>query len=257
MNSSKLQGSDRFHQLIELYKAMHESGEVSTALAAENTFPGESLLPHADNLKALFERYSVVSCLDYGSGKGRQYTTPLVDKRSRGKHYQGLREYWNLDVHCYDPAYAPFVELPDGPFDAVLCTDVLEHCAEQDIEWIIADLFAHARKFVYASIACYPAQKRLPNGENAHVTVKDAQWWKAKIEKAATVFPQVDYAFLCEYQEKDRGQGVATHARGIDSGRFTRSALKFESVSARNKKKPPWRRVQLLITGSDKQRNEN
>jgi SAM-dependent methyltransferase len=245
MRSPVSQASDRYHQLIELYKAMHEKGDRFIALPAEETFAGESLLPHADNLKALFERYSVASCLDYGSGKGRQYTAPLIDERDRGKTYQGLRDYWDIDVECYDPAYAPFAELPGATFDAVLCTDVLEHCPEQDIDWIIDELFAHASKFVYASIACYPAYKRLPNGENTHVTIKDPQWWRVSIQRAAARFPKVDYAFLCENQERDRGEGGVTFAQGIDSELFGRSAVKFES--ARAKKKPLGRRLGSII----------
>lgn len=54
----------------------------------------------------------------------------------------------------------------------MICTDVLEHCPEEDIPWIVDELFAFARKFVYANIACFPARKQLPSGGNAHCTVK-------------------------------------------------------------------------------------
>jgi hypothetical protein len=67
----------------------------------------------------------------------------------------------------------------------VICTDVLEHCPEEDIPWILDELFAYARKFVYANVACFPARKRLPSGGNAHCTIKPVKWWEAEIVRAA------------------------------------------------------------------------
>jgi hypothetical protein len=86
-------------------------------------------------------------------------------------------------VRCYDPSYPPYSKRPDETFDAVICTDVLEHCPEDDLEWIIADLFGFARKLVFAVAACYPALTHLPNGENAHCTVRPASWWHSKFQQ--------------------------------------------------------------------------
>jgi hypothetical protein len=66
----------------------------------------------------------------------------------------------------------PFSALPEGRFDGVVCTDVLEHCPEEDLPWIVGELFGYARLFVFANVACYPAAKKLPNGENAHCTIR-------------------------------------------------------------------------------------
>ena len=88
-------------------------------------------------------------------------------------------------VACYDPSYAPFSLLPQGPFDGVICTDVLEHCPEEDLDWIVGELFGYANKFVFASIAGYPAMKTLPSGENAHCTVQPLAWWNALFQRHA------------------------------------------------------------------------
>ena len=68
-----------------------------------------------------------------------------------------------------------------------------EHCPEQDLPWIVDELFTYAKKFVFASVAGYPAGKLLPNGENAHCTQLDAAWWKNLFDTAAARHPQVSW----------------------------------------------------------------
>ena len=53
---------------------------------------------------------------------------------------------------------------------------------------IVAEIFSYARRFVYVNVACYPAEKRLPNGENAHCTVRPPEWWAKLYGDAARYF---------------------------------------------------------------------
>jgi hypothetical protein len=73
---------------------------------------------------------------------------------------------------------------------------VLEHVPEEDVPWVIDELFSHSSKFVYAVATCYPAKKSLPNGENAHCTVMPPDWWRGQMETAARRHPGVDW-LLC------------------------------------------------------------
>ena len=102
-------------------------------------------------------------------------------------------------IQCYDPAYQPHNNLPAGKFDGVVCTDVLEHCPEEDIAWILGELFGYATKFVFANVACFPARKRLPSGGNAHCTIKPVKWWEEQLERAARAKPAVVYEFRLAY----------------------------------------------------------
>jgi hypothetical protein len=71
--------------------------------------------------------------------------------------------------------------------------DVLEHCAAEDLPWIVDELFAHARHFVFANVASYPAAKALPNGDNAHVTQRREAWWKALFSSVAARYPGIHW----------------------------------------------------------------
>lgn len=168
--------SERYQELISQYEELHQSGQAVRGIAAEDTFPGFSILGHVDRIKRLIQVNNAYTLLDYGCGKGFQYQSPVVDLGLAEKEMLG--DYWGLTVvQLYDPAYKKYSTLPDTTFDGVISTDMLEHCAEEDIPWIVDEMFCFATKFVFANVACYPAIKTLPNGENAHCTIKDHNWW--------------------------------------------------------------------------------
>jgi len=77
----------------------------------------------------------------------------------------------------YDPAVEQYSVLPEGTFDAVICTDVLEHIEEEDVADVIQEIYSKANKFVYLGISNEPASSYLPDGRNAHVTQKSLDWW--------------------------------------------------------------------------------
>lgn len=181
---SRQNPSPRYQELNTYYRQLHKEGEKNLNIGAEKTFPGFSVLSQVERIRDLCEQFSAESLLDYGSGKGKQYNAPLVDVGGAEKEL--LVDYWDvMSVHCYDPAYEPFTKLPEETFDGVISTDVLEHCPEEDVDWIIGEMFSFAKDFVLANVACYPAKKTLPNGENAHTTIQSPDWWVEKFQKAA------------------------------------------------------------------------
>jgi len=196
--------SPRYRRLLEQYRLMHREGEKHLGIPAEETFAGQSLPQQAPHVRRMIARTGARSILDYGSGKGRQYELRRMVDAESGIDHPDIRSYWGVDeIRCYDPGYSPFSELPTGTFDGVICTDVLEHCPEDDIAWILGELFAYARKFVYANVACFPARKRLPSGGNAHCTIKPVKWWQEQILRAARGKPGVPYEFRLAYLKGD------------------------------------------------------
>jgi hypothetical protein len=185
--------SPRYRELLELYRRMHDEGEQFLGLAPEATYPGVSLMPHVRGIKALVKETGAKTILDYGSGKGMQYEPQHFTLDGEGD-WDGVLDYWDVDeVRCYDPCYARYSKLPDGKFDGVVSTDVLEHCVPEDVPWIIEEMFSFATRFVYAAIACYPAKSRLPTGENAHCTVRPPEWWNLLFDEVARVHPGVKW----------------------------------------------------------------
>ncbi len=178
---------------MELYRRLHVEGEKFLQLEPEATYPGISLMPHLGRIKRLIDETDAKTILDYGSGKGMQYEPQRIALPGRGE-WNSVLDYWDVDeVRCYDPCYEPYSRLPEERFDGVVCTDVLEHCPEEDLRWIVSEIFSFATRFVYAAVACYPAKSRLPNGENAHCTVRPQQWWQILFEEVAAAYPGVKW----------------------------------------------------------------
>lgn len=108
--------------------------------------------------------------LDYGSGKGQQYSKHHLDK------------VWNVEVDCYDPFYEPFSKIPEKLYDGTICIEVLEHIPEEELDTVLDTIFSKTKKFVLFTACSRPANKFFEDGTNVHVTIKDYQWWLEKIK---------------------------------------------------------------------------
>ncbi len=180
--------SERYREILAYYKNLHEEGDVINNISAKETFDGRSLIPHVNHIRSLCLNNSSKTLLDYGSGKAMGYDVATAELPD-GTVVKGIKSIWNIDnITFYDPGYAPYSTLPDGKFDAVISTDVLEHIPEEDIPWVLAEMFAYARQFLFCTIALYPAEKILPDGTNAHITLKDAGWWANQLEAASAKY---------------------------------------------------------------------
>jgi len=185
--------SPRFTELAQSYRDLHHQGDLLRQEAAENTFSGISLEPHIISVKQAVDEFQLKTLLDYGCGKALFYDHAELNMPD-GRTLKGLKEIWGVDeITLYDPGYEPYSHLPTGTFDGVICTDVMEHCPEEDLDWIIDELFAFSDRYLLCSIACYPAKRLLPNGKNAHITLKNPGWWVDKFQEAASKKAAIDY----------------------------------------------------------------
>jgi len=129
---------------------------------------GTSSLNHLNNILHFSKGHKTI--LDYGCGKA-VLKSPL---EQQGFEYTG-----------YDPAVPEYAARPlNLQYDVVICTDVMEHVEEEHVSEVLKDLKLLTKNYLYLVIAMYPARAILPDGRNAHITLKDFDWWKAKIEEA-------------------------------------------------------------------------
>jgi len=106
------------------------------------------------------------SILDFGCGKGA-----LVKQL----------KLMGFDAKGYDPAIRRFEKFPERKFDAVICTDVLEHIRKDDVDDVFQMMLSVEPKFIFLTIAHFVANHNLPNGRNCHETVESPFWWWSKI----------------------------------------------------------------------------
>jgi hypothetical protein len=127
---------------------------------------------HADAVRALAGQVGAVTILDYGCGR-EMLAKAMAPVRVSG----------------YDPGI-PGKEGMPKPCDLVVCTDVLEHVEEAQLDNVLDHLSRLAGKALYLVIATRPANAILPDGRNAHLIVKSAEWWMAR--QQALGFTKVD-----------------------------------------------------------------
>jgi hypothetical protein len=82
------------------------------------------------------------------------------------------------------------------------------------VDWIVAEIFSLAARFVYANVACYPAMKRLPSGENAHITIRAPEWWRAKFAHAAGAHAGVRWELHADTLDPEQAPDAKPQAAG-------------------------------------------
>ena len=77
----------------------------------------------------------------------KQYLIQKKECKSIGLK-KPVQELCNLDsFDLYDPAYPKYNKLSKKKkYDIVVCTDVMEHIAEQDIDYVLKDILSHSKK---------------------------------------------------------------------------------------------------------------
>ena len=153
----------RQEELIEYYKGAH----------LVDTYSVPAMRPsELHRIHGLVVGTKSKTVLDYGCGTFGQYTK---------YHYNDQFRILIENMYGYDPAVPRYNKMPDIPIDGVICTDVLEHIPEDDLDFPLRTIFWTAQKFVFIHVSCQKATLILPNGENAHCTIKSPSWWKRKI----------------------------------------------------------------------------
>jgi hypothetical protein len=186
----KFMMSKKGDELIGLYADMAINGYQRTdGKVVENSFSDFEARPYRDHLKKIFEQFSIRSVLDYGCG-GSDWNQKGFDPASG----MSAVEFFNLDVaRHFEPARAIDERIKS---DCVISFDVLEHVFISDIPNTIRQIFSLADKLVVVNVACYPAAAKLPNGENAHITVRKPDWWKGIFDAISLEFPSVQYQLI-------------------------------------------------------------
>ena len=120
---------------------------------------GTSLRQYIPDINQIIKDKSLNTILDYGCGKAQCHDP-------------------NWNATKYDPAVPEFSTKPEGRYDLVICTDVLEHIPVGGLREVVDDIFNYSDQWVFLSVCCRKAAEILPNGYNAHATIESEKWWR-------------------------------------------------------------------------------
>ena len=199
---SRAEPSQDYIDLLEEYKELHKDPKY---------FNGICLITHLNTVSNIIVEEGAKSVLDYGCGKALLYDDEKYKNMKLNKQGQtlpkSLPKLWQLDYYAlYDPAYPKHSKVPKGKYDAVLCTDVIEHIDEKDTDWILEEIFSYSRKFVLLTIACYKALKTFNNGRNVHVNIKTPEHWKEKLLQLHNKHPHLNIYYSLDVLEDEEAE---------------------------------------------------
>jgi hypothetical protein len=167
--------SEKYHEAVARARAHH---------LASKTYSGRLLRPHALFLYNLIQRYGVRSVLDYGCGKGQQYTWVSDGKTADVPAGQTIEQYWGLNVDKFDPAWPPFAEMPPKRhqphgWDLVLCTHVLGSVPLVDLPRFLRHVAGHANDVLYIAEKVGEVGKQVNPDAEEFPRFSRAQWVEA------------------------------------------------------------------------------
>ena len=183
--------SKKGNDLIKLYEEMVEKGiqKVDGTInnSAYNFF---QLKKFRSMVKDKLSDEAIKTVLDYGSG-GSDWDAPNFDSQTN----QSAKDFFQIhNVDKFEPARGL---MEKKKADCVVCMDVLEHIFIEDIPKVVDELFFLAKKLLIVNVACYKAAALLPNGENAHITIRSPDWWKGVFDVTASNYKDTEFMLIC------------------------------------------------------------
>ena len=144
---------------LEEYKILHKN----------NPHYGASAGQFATEVRLVIDYLKPKTVLDFGCGKAS-----LIK--------QIACNYPDVELYGYDPAIEGRDALPVEKADLVICIDVLEHIPEDVLPGVIEKIAAISDN-VFFVLHHTLAYNVLPNGKNAHCTVKPPYWYYELLKK--------------------------------------------------------------------------
>lgn len=147
-------------------------------------------------VKAIENRPYVRTILDFGCGKGTM-------KKYIEDHFRGKRD---LEIYEFDPGIPGKDVMPEGPFDMVMSSDVLEHVEPHLLDDTIKQLEGLTRWVMCHDIACSPTGKTFGEGpyigQDLHLIVEEPSWWRKRFKEVCGLW-EAEYA----HREKASNKG--------------------------------------------------
>jgi hypothetical protein len=122
-------------QFSETYRTSVQRGTIFQQ--NNKTWHGAGSWQYFDFLVDLKNKYNATTMLDFGSGKGLQY--------SEGKFHEKV----GAEITAYDPCIHGLENWPAGKWDIVFCFDVLKNVDDSDMPWLLNTMSQWANKAVF------------------------------------------------------------------------------------------------------------
>ncbi len=167
---------------VELCHSLQDT-EVPAA-QGRNDRTGTVVAREAD-LARLFDEYRVRTVLDC--------RIPAVAAHSSLRLHETVAAGIER-IDLLDPTQAAPADAPSERVDAVVCMEMLEYVPDEDVPWLLRELFSRARRLLYCEVDETPSSPVSHSRVSRHR--RTAAWWQYEFELVARHFPSVRWR-LC------------------------------------------------------------
>lgn len=146
-----------FDKNINLYRQLH----------VQNEYYGTTSTRYVKRIVEHINSFKPNNILDFGCGKGYL-------KNELIKH--------GIAIDEFDPSIPDKSEIKKNQYDLIITTDVLEHLYENEIKHTMKTFIKLKPKSMFHAICNRSAGTTLPDGSNAHKTIKSIEWWNNRLQ---------------------------------------------------------------------------
>ena len=79
----------------------------------------------------------------------------------------------------------------DRAADGVVCAEMLDFFPDEDVPWMLEELFRRARRFVYISTGTSTRGPRLPDRSLLKARTRSARWWRTHLDPISFRYPRI------------------------------------------------------------------
>lgn len=175
---------DKYKEIFDGGKFLRKGKPIS--LTEYPAFDGGGIRSLVDLILQFTADKKSVTILDFGCGTAvHWHKHTLVNKTKSlmtvlGEKVQGF--------YRYDPAVDIYSKKPTTKFDLVVCSDVLEHIPDSELQSFIqeASLYVADEGMLMFSVSTTPSKNSFLSGENMHINIKSPDEWVALLKKYST-----------------------------------------------------------------------
>jgi len=178
------------HPSLGWSKVVADLAVTSPRVASARTSTGRA---ESKTVREWVTKVGAHSVLEFGMGVGIGVAGEATDEIARKREGTSLVRF--------DPT-AEGARLPAGRFDAIICTHALEHLLDDDVVWVLAELFGRANKLVHVTVHQAPTTGVLGKLGRKRRAAREPAWWFDRIREAAVLYPHV--AWNLELTIRDR-----------------------------------------------------
>ena len=203
-------------ELLEFYTKMHREGYTRTdgkLIPADQAFASFELVRFMEFIDhSIFTNATI---LDYGAGKSNWNR-----QKYKGFPLKEILKY--REIQTYEPSTEDVIN-SGHRYDVIIMMDVLEHVYISDIFDTLTGALRLCTGHFICNIATYKAMAQLPNGENAHITIRPPAWWLGLMEIISHNFPLIEITLFLSHNYNSASKFVF-------KGRLVQDQVTFETT---------------------------